>query len=195
LPYRDKAEEKHHAGAQQRGDEVAGDVTTARVRPDLLYAWKGPSLLVTNTRGECGDDRTLSGYYFREARFLRRLRLTLDGDAPWLCEAAALDPQALSFSYIHPEVAEYGGAGSGQPGDEAPTNARGTPQRALAIHLLYTVTLRGLAVDLTITNRDENGRSHGEILTKRGTLHLLRQQPPESLSAGPWDRFRAILDI
>jgi glycogen debranching enzyme len=42
--------------------------------------------------------------------------------------------------------------------------------------------------------RGENGRSHAEILEKTGTLHLIHQQPPESLTAGPWDRFRALLD-
>ena len=42
--------------------------------------------------------------------------------------------------------------------------------------------------------RGEHGRSHAEILEKKGTLHLVHQQPPESLSAGPWDRFRALLD-
>ena len=63
-------------------------MTTALVRPNILYAWKGPSLFIANTRGDCGDDQTLSGYYFREARFLRTLRLEIDGDPPWLCEAA-----------------------------------------------------------------------------------------------------------
>ena len=29
----------------------------AVVRPDTLYAWSGTSLLVVNTRGECGEDR------------------------------------------------------------------------------------------------------------------------------------------
>ena len=66
-------------------------MTIARVRPDLLYAWKGPSLLLTNTRGECGVHPSLSGYYFREARFLRTLRVEIDGEPPWLCEAAAID--------------------------------------------------------------------------------------------------------
>ena len=42
--------------------------------------------------------------------------------------------------------------------------------------------------------RGEKGRSHAEILEKKGTLHLIHQQPPESLTAGPWDRFRALLD-
>ncbi len=42
--------------------------------------------------------------------------------------------------------------------------------------------------------RGENGRSHAEVLEKKGTLRLINQPPPESLSAGPWDRFRALLD-
>ena len=61
----------------------------ALVRPDLLYAWKGPSLLIADTRGECGPGTPLSGYYFREARFLGTLRVEVNGEAPWLCEAAA----------------------------------------------------------------------------------------------------------
>ena len=77
-----------------------GTMTTALVRPNILYAWKGPSLFITNTRGECGDDQRLSGYYFREARFLRTLRLEIDGDPPLLCEAAAISPDRLSFNYV-----------------------------------------------------------------------------------------------
>ena len=42
--------------------------------------------------------------------------------------------------------------------------------------------------------RDTNGRSHAKILESEGPLHLIHQQPPESLSARPWDRFRALLD-
>src|SRR5947208_9056324 len=124
----------------------------ALVRPDILYAWKGSSLFIANTRGDCGDDQTLTGYYFREARFLRTLRLEIDGDAPWACEAANIEPHILSFTYVYPEVAEYGGGGSGQAGDDTPTNASGVPQRALAIRLSYTVTLDGLIVGLSITN-------------------------------------------
>src|SRR5207244_2594112 len=90
--------------------------------------------------------------YFREARFLRTLRLEIDGDRPWLCEAASIEPDTLSFQYVYPEIAEYGGGGSGQVGDDVPANARGIPQRALAIRLVYVVTLSGLTVRLTVTN-------------------------------------------
>jgi glycogen debranching enzyme len=130
-------------------------VTTTLVRPQILYGWKGPSLFIVNTRGECGDDQTLSGYYFREARFLRTLRLAIDGDAPWLCEAASVEPHILSFTYAYPEVAEYGGGGSGQSGDDTPTNARGIPQRALAVRLVYIASLTGLTVHLTVTNHSK----------------------------------------
>src|SRR5437762_5217575 len=130
-------------------------MTTALVRPNILYAWKGPSLFIVNTRGDCGDDQTLSGYYFREARFLRTLRLEIDGDRPRLCEAASIESDILSFQYVYPEVAEYGGGGSGQAGDDLPRNARGITQRALAIRLLYVVTLSGLTVRLTVTNHSK----------------------------------------
>ena len=60
-------------------------MTTALVRPTILYAWQGPSLFIANTRGDCSDDQTLSGYYFREARHLHyRSTLTARGDGAWV---------------------------------------------------------------------------------------------------------------
>lgn len=76
------------------------------VRPRILYGWRGPSFVIVNTRGECGEDEPLSGYYFREARFLRTLRLRIDGEGPWLCEAAAVAPARLTLIYTYPEAAE-----------------------------------------------------------------------------------------
>ena len=66
------------------------------VRPDMLYAWSGSSLLVVNTRGECGDDEHLSGYYYREARFLRTLQFEIDQKRPWLCETCETAPDSLA---------------------------------------------------------------------------------------------------
>ena len=128
--------------------------STARaiIRPDTLSAWKGPSLLIVSTDGECGDRKPLSGYYFREARFLKTLRLTIDGETPWLCEAAAASPSVLAFTYVYPEIAEFGGGGSGSSGDDIPINGRGIPQRALAIEVTYTVVPDGLIVDVRATN-------------------------------------------
>ena len=60
----------------------------ALIRPGQLYIWKGPSLLLVDERGDCGEREQLSGYYFREARFLRTLRLEVNGRSPWLCDAS-----------------------------------------------------------------------------------------------------------
>ena len=124
----------------------------ALIRSGQLYAWKGPSLLVVNTRGECGEDEQLSGYYFREARFLRILRLEINGRSPWPCEAALLEPHVLAFTSIYPELAEFGGGGSGQSGDEVSTDADGIPHRALSLRVGHTVGIGGLTVRLTISN-------------------------------------------
>jgi glycogen debranching enzyme len=109
-------------------------------------------LLLTNTRGECGDDDQLAGYYFREARFLRTLRLEINGHSPWPCEGTLLEPHALAFTYIYPELTEFGGGGSGQSGDAVSVDADGIPHRALSLRLLHTVDLGGLSVRLTISN-------------------------------------------
>lgn len=124
----------------------------ALIRPGQIYAWKGPSLLVVNTRGECREDEQLSGYYFREARFLRTLRLEVNGRSPWPCEATLLAPHVLAFTSIYPELAEFGGGGSGQSGDDVSTDADGIPHRALSLRAVYTVTIAGLTVRLTISN-------------------------------------------
>ena len=124
----------------------------ALIRSDTHYAWNGPSLLIVTTRGECGEDDSLSGYYFRETRFVRTLSLKINGTPPWLCEAARVAPDSLAFTYAHPEIAEYGGGGTGTAGDEPPTDERGIPQRALAVQLRYTLYPDRLIVAVTVTN-------------------------------------------
>jgi glycogen debranching enzyme len=123
------------------------------VQPDLLCAWLGSSLLIVNTRGECAGDQELSGFYVRETRCVRTLRLEINGTPPWLCEAAAVDPHRLSFNYTHPEVAEYGGGGTGQSGDDEPRDDRGLPQRSLDIRVDYTIETSGLRITLKVVNR------------------------------------------
>jgi len=128
-------------------------MTQALIRPGQLYAWAGGSLLITDARGRCGENLPLSGYYFREARYLSRCGLLIDGEPPWLCEAAAISPVDLSFIYTYPEVANYGGGGSGQSGDDVPRNAAGIAQRALEIQLTYEIAHGRLAVHAGVTNR------------------------------------------
>jgi glycogen debranching enzyme len=127
-------------------------VAVVLTRPRQLYAWKGVSLLVVNTRGDCGEDEPLSGYYFREARFVRTLRLEVNGRLPWLCEAAMVGPHVLAFTYIYPELTEFGGGGSGQSGDQMTVDADGIPHRALSLRAVYTLRNDGFTVELTIGN-------------------------------------------
>lgn len=124
----------------------------AMVGAGTLAAWSGPSLLAVTPQGRCGDEEPLTGYYFREARFLRTLRIEVDGETPWLCEAASVSPSALAFIYSYPEITDFGGGGSGSSGDEIPVNGRGIPQRALAIDVSYTVGCDGLTVSVRATN-------------------------------------------
>jgi glycogen debranching enzyme len=42
--------------------------------------------------------------------------------------------------------------------------------------------------------RDRSGESHAEVVRKRGTFHLLRQPPPESLTTGLRDRMGALVE-
>ena len=124
----------------------------AVIRSGQLYIWKGPSLLLVDERGDCGERQQLSGYYFREARFLRTLRLEVNGRSPWLCDATLLEPHAVAFTYIHPELMQFGGGGSGQSGDETSTDADGLPHRALSLRAVYRLSIDRLTVSVTISN-------------------------------------------
>jgi len=104
------------------------------VRPDTLYAWSGQSLLVVNTRGECAEDQRLTGYYFRETRFLRTLQLRINGHAPWPCEASSIAPDTLLFTYVHPEITTPTGGGTGQ-GLQQVLGARAAVEQRPDVHL------------------------------------------------------------
>jgi hypothetical protein len=62
---------------------------------------------------------------------------------------------------------------------------------------LPEVTLEGLRLGGTTATlrfrRQKGGRAEGEIVRKRGPLHLVRQPPIESLSADLADRFGALV--
>ncbi|HSQ30277.1 MAG TPA: glycogen debranching N-terminal domain-containing protein [Gemmatimonadaceae bacterium] len=125
----------------------------ATVRANERCAWRGQALLITDLRGECGDALPLSGFYFRETRFIRSLRLRINGREPWLCEDAIVSPNELAFAYAYPEIVAYGGGGTGQSQDETPVDDDGVPQRAIDLRLRYHVGIAGLGVDATIANR------------------------------------------
>ncbi|HJR51646.1 MAG TPA: glycogen debranching N-terminal domain-containing protein [Gemmatimonadales bacterium] len=123
------------------------------VRPGLRYAWYGPSLLITDSRGECGGDEGLTGLYFRETRFLRDLRLEIDGQRPWLCASGTGEQHVLAFGFSHPELRRYTGGGSGTGGQDIPRDRHGVPDRALDLLSRYELSFRGLDVTVVITNR------------------------------------------
>lgn len=128
-------------------------MTFASLRADERCAWSGESLLIVDHLGECGDAAPLSGYYFREARFLRTLRLRINGERPWLCHVTAAAPDRLLFDYAYPELTSFGGGGSGQSDDTVTTDAHGIPHRALDLRATYSVFLHALRIDLLVTNR------------------------------------------
>jgi glycogen debranching enzyme len=126
---------------------------TAFVRAEILYAWCGASLLVTSPRGECDPSAPLSGFYYREARFLRTFRFEINGNAPWLCEAAAVGPDRLEFTYVYPEITEPGGGGTGQSGDEEGISRDGLPERSLDLLVSFQVAAGRLEIVARVTNR------------------------------------------
>jgi glycogen debranching enzyme len=123
------------------------------VRPTECYAWRGQSLLITNTRGDCDESLALSGFYFREVRALRTIRLEVNGKQAWPCELAATDPTSLDFLLVHPELTDFGGGGSGQSQDQVSVDEHGVPHRAVDLRLRYQVHVASLQISLIAANR------------------------------------------
>jgi glycogen debranching enzyme len=130
-------------------------VPSVQIRSTERHAWHGPALLVTDSRGECGSSEHpgLSGFYFRETRYLSRLGLTLNGQRPWLCSVGRGNQDELTFTYIHPELAGGTGGGSGSAGEELPRDAEGLPRRAIDLRARYRISFHSLEVVLSIANR------------------------------------------
>jgi glycogen debranching enzyme len=123
------------------------------VRPCQRYAWLGSSLLVTDERGECGEHDQISGFYFREARHLRALRLEINGVSPWLCADGSAGHDQLDFVYVYPELTRFGGGGTDVSDDTTWTDAHGVSQRAVDLRLRLRVRLDGMDAELTLANR------------------------------------------
>ena len=125
------------------------------IRPTERHAWHGPALVVTDSRGECGtaEHPGLSGFYFRETRYLSRLRLTVNGERPWLGAVGRGSQDELTFTWIHPELAGGTGGGSGSAGEELPRDAAGLPRRSIDLVARYRVGFHALDVGLVVSNR------------------------------------------
>ena len=123
------------------------------VQPGQRYAWSGPSLLVADARGDCGAQDTLTGYYVREARHLRTLRLLVNGESPWMCAEGDAGNHALTFVHVHPEFTSFGGGGSDVSDDRTVRDAHGLPRRAVDLRVRHELAPDALEVTLTLANR------------------------------------------
>src|SRR3954447_20640789 len=135
-----------------RADRMAPGV---HIRPTERHAWHGPALVVTDSRGECGtaEHDGLSGFYFRETRYLSRLRLTVNGRRPWLSAVGRGSQHELTFTWVHPEMAGGTGGGSGSAGEELPRDAAGLPRRSLDLVGRDRGGFYSLDVGLVVANR------------------------------------------
>jgi glycogen debranching enzyme len=128
-------------------------MSLAQVRAGLQYAWLGPSLLIVGDDGRADTETdALHGWYYREARFISRFAILINGRRPWLCECAAIRPDLLSFEYVYPEIESPGGGGTGQSDDGEHLGADALPERALHLHMTCEVRVTRLEVTVTVTN-------------------------------------------
>jgi glycogen debranching enzyme len=122
------------------------------IRPELRWAWHGPSLLVADHYGDCRPDEPLTGLYVREARHLSTLRLEINGEHPWQCDIGELSPAELVAHFEYPEHVQFSGGGSDQAGPEQQRNVRGVLFRTIDLRLRERVCLTGLAIGLEVRN-------------------------------------------
>jgi glycogen debranching enzyme len=124
-------------------------LTQAENAPRLFCAWRGSALLLADDQGEAADER-LTGFFFRETRYLSRLALRLNGESPFRCSAARVDANKLEFTYIYPALDVGAGGGSGSAGQ---SRSRGILRRGIDIKLAYYVHPSWLDVVLIATSR------------------------------------------
>jgi glycogen debranching enzyme len=130
--------------------------TSADVRPDQRYAWCGQSLLITTVRGECDESDSLTGYYFREARHLRTLRLFVNGRQPWICSGATHGHRGMSAVFVYPELTSFGGGGTDVADDTTWSDEFGIAQRSIDIRAEQVVEPHRLTVTVSIGNRSSH---------------------------------------
>ncbi len=129
-----------------------GSPVAANQRIGLRSAWCGPSLLTLDADGWAGR-HALTGYWFRQTRFLHTLRLDIDGDAPYPCSLAEAEPARLEATYLHPEVSAGGGGGSGSGGTPSPG---GVLYRDLDMRVTHRVRPASLETRLILVSRWQN---------------------------------------
>lgn len=121
----------------------------AHNRPSIRSAWCGNSLLVLDVAGRAGE-HPLTGFFFRQTRFLSTLQFTLNGDSPYLCSLAEPAPAILELTYIYPPVEKGGGGGSGSGGAGL---KHGILHRDIDLQVKYVVHPASFEMLVRLTNR------------------------------------------
>jgi glycogen debranching enzyme len=92
----------------------------------------------------------LTGFFFRQTRFLRELRFEIEGEAPFPCSIAEVAPDLLETTGIFPEVERGGGGGSGSGGLAA---RNGVLYRTIDAFTRFRVYPASVEVRVRLTNR------------------------------------------
>lgn len=118
-------------------------------RPEIRYVWRGPAVLIVDPQGRCGET-ALTGFFFRETRYLNVLRLQVGGESPFPAGVGEVEPNVLELSFVYPEVKTRGGGGSGSGGSD---RQNGILERGVDLGLRYTIRAASVRAELRITNR------------------------------------------
>jgi N-terminal domain of (some) glycogen debranching enzymes len=121
----------------------------AAIRTDLRYVWRGPSILVLDQCGRAGV-HPLSGFFFRQNRYLRDLHIELFDESPYLCSLAEVTANELELAFVYPPISsgDGGGSGSGARGSQ-----HGLLYRDLDLRVDYRVHPASLEITLRLNSR------------------------------------------
>ena len=133
----------------------------AEIRPDLRFAWLGPSMLVTDAHGRAGAPVAMSGLWFRETRFLRTWRVRVNGRAPHLCAMGSSDHRHLEIVYLYPELTDFGGGGSGVSGDDETFDEHGVLHRSIDLRVVHQLEIDGVTSTIALANRSRSRCARG----------------------------------
>jgi glycogen debranching enzyme len=116
-----------------------------RVFPDLVFAWHGRSLLITERAGVVTSE--LEGLYERDLRLLSRLRLLVNGTPPRLDALSQVNAYSTLAYYVCPPMGENDAKGN----DTASSEER---DRQVAIRVARFVG-QGLHADIEVSNHGQ----------------------------------------
>lgn len=122
--------------------------TLLRVFPDLIFAYHGRSLLVTDRAGAIANG--LEGLYEHDLRLLSRLRLLVNGQPPQLDALSPVDAYSSLAYYVCPPTAN--GDDDGHKGEQEGGEER---DRQVEIRVARFVG-QGLHADIAIANHGQS---------------------------------------